>query len=449
MKSTNRAAGRQVPDQAGSGHPASTIRFWRELVARALRSHSTPLYLFSIEPVRAALAELNTAVDWAGNVSSLRPRSQKFRQDAGTTLGAETPLPRLRHWLSCKTQPMAPLLRWWCRQGLGIEVVSEYELLAALQEGFAPGQILVNGPAKHHWLPRHSMRGLRVNFDSLAELDPLLPLARKLDWRLGVRIHTREEFDPEHPEFPTQFGLQQEEAITAIQRLQRAGAALETVHFHLRTNVASPAIYERAAEEVAAICRAANFTPKHLDVGGGLPPPHVQSCDGRRYDAGFTLAELARVHQRVIQQFPALQELWLENGRFVSARSGVLVVRVRDIKERGGLRQLICDGGRTTHALISQWEAHEILTVPDRRGPVRLTAICGATCMAFDQLARRRLPGSIQAGDVLVWMDAGAYHIPWETRFSHGWAKVLWHENGRLRVAREAESFESWWGQWK
>jgi hypothetical protein len=68
--------------------------------------------------------------------------------------------------------------------------------------------------------------------------------------------------------------------------------------------------------------------------------------------------------------------------------------------------------------------------------------------MAFDQLADRALPGRLQVGDHLVWMDAGAYHIPWETRFSHGWAAVLWHEDGRLSEARPAERFEDWWGQW-
>ena len=53
-----------------------------------------------------------------------------------------------RHWLSLKTQPVAPLLRWWREQGRPVEVVSEFELRAALAEGFAPENILANGPAK-------------------------------------------------------------------------------------------------------------------------------------------------------------------------------------------------------------------------------------------------------------------------------------------------------------
>lgn len=120
-------------------------------------------------------------------------------------------------------------------------------------------------------------------------------------------------------------------------------------------------------------------------------------------------------------------------------------MRILDVKERRGLRQLICDGGRTLHALISTWEDHELFSVPARRGSQPMTAVHGPTCMTFDQLTRRPLPRSLRRGDALVWMDAGAYHLPWETRFSHGRATAYWHEAGRTVCVRAAESFEEWW----
>ena len=92
------------------GHPPSVLNFWRSLTRPLLRQHSTPFYLFSITPIEEALGELDSHFGH---------------------------LP-VRHWLSCKTQPLRPLLQWWRRQGRGIEVVSEFEFLAALQEGFPP-----------------------------------------------------------------------------------------------------------------------------------------------------------------------------------------------------------------------------------------------------------------------------------------------------------------------
>jgi diaminopimelate decarboxylase len=163
----------------------------------------------------------------------------------------------------------------------------------------------------------------------------------------------------------------------------------------------------------------------------------------------FELRAMAAVLARARRWFPGLEEFWLENGRWLSARAGVLVVRVLDAKERRGLRHLICDGGRTLHALVASWEQHDLFSLPARRGAAVLTAVTGPTCMAFDQLARRRLPRSLRPGDHLVWLDAGAYHLPWETRFSHGLAAVAWHDGRRVRIVREREPFENWWGQWR
>lgn len=328
-----------------------------------------------------------------------------------------------------------------------VEVVSEFELRAALAEGYRPSQVLVNGPAKHHWLVRHTLGGLRVNLDSLAELPILMPLAKRLRWTLGIRIRTREECDSESPGLPTQFGMEPTEAAVALRALKKRGLEAQIAHFHLRTNVPSAGCYERAVSEIARACRDLDWSPKFLDCGGGLPPPHVLTRDGERVDAGFDFEAWKRGFEGIRKGMPFLEELWLENGRFVAAGSGILAVRVLDLKDRSGMRFLICDGGRTTNALISTWESHALLTVPSRRGNPVPTTVCGPTCMAFDQLARRLLPSTIRPGDVLLWMDAGAYHLPWETRFSHGHAAVLWGAGGKLRQVRPAQSFHDWWGR--
>ena len=410
--------------QPGFGHRPAELRFWRRWVRAALDDGAaTPFFLFSAEPIRAALERLDL-------------------------LSRALPVP-VRHWLSCKTQPVPPLLRWWRRQGRPIEVVSEFEYRAARAAGFPTDLILLNGPAKHGWLPRVAAPGLRVNFDSPNELAALLPLARRFAWRCGVRVRTREEFDPEFPGAPTQFGFDFAGAVAALRQLRRARVRTETVHFHLRTNVASSSVYERAVHEVVAVCRAAGFAPRYLDCGGGLPPAHTRSRAGARFDAGFALDRLVGVLRRAALALPGLEEVWLENGRFLSAGAGVLVVKVLDVKRGGRWRQLICDGGRTLHALVSLWEEHGLLPVPARRGPPVPTVVYGPTCMAFDQLARRSLPAGIRPGDRLVWLEAGAYHLAWETRFSHGTAAVWWHEEGRLWQARTAERFGGAWRRWR
>ena len=412
------------------GHAPETISFWKRLVREALSIASpTPFYVFSAQPIAERISELENTFAAAG-------------------FGAKNSKLKIQNWLSCKTQPVAPLLKWWRGQNRPIEVVSEFELRAALAEKFAPENILVNGPAKHSWLRNFALRGLSVNFDSPTELAALLPTAKKFNWRCGVRVLTNEEFDPENPQFPTQFGFTPDEAVAAIKKLLRAKVRIETVHFHLRTNLSAAQIYQRAITEVAEVCRAAKFFPLHLDVGGGLPVRHVLTRGGKVYDGEFGLRSFAKMLRQSAREFPNLREIWLENGRFVSASSGALVVKVLDVKERRGLRQLICDGGRTMNALTSLWEQHQLLSVPARSGTETLTAVCGPTCMAFDQLARIPLPRALRAGDHLLWLEAGAYHLPWETRFSHGHAAVLWHDEKGMQPIRARQTFENWWQAW-
>lgn len=408
-----RRAGRGAEKLSGPqfGHPPALLAYWRDQADEAIRlGAATPFFLFSAQPVAEAVARLE-ALDFG------RP---------------------LVNWLSTKTQPLPALLRWWRSQGRPAEVVSEAEFQLAEAAGFNGDDLLVNGPAKHRWLARHSRPGLRVNFDSLNELAELLPLARQDRWQVGLRLCTTAEFDPENPALPTQFGLTPTEAMLAVRRLRRAGLTVETLHFHLRTNVASPDCYALALAEVSDFAAAAKVSPRHLDLGGGLPPRYALSRAGKRLDAGISQESLARTVREALRCLPSVEQVWLENGRFVSAGSGVLVVRVLDTKERRGLRQLICDGGRTLHALVSVWEQHELLPLRKCTGTFVPTAVYGPTCMAFDQLVRKPLPRSLKPGDALLWLDAGAYHLPWETRFSHGLAEIWWHGPTGLERVRAA-----------
>ena len=127
-----------------------------------------------------------------------------------------------------------------------------------------------------------------------------------------------------------------------------------------------------------------------------------------------------------------------------------LDLTVKDIKKIDGLKFLICDGGRTNHALPSDWQIHQIDTLPNRAGESVYTAVCGPTCMAFDCIIRKKLPSAISVGDKIIWFNAGAYHLSWETRFSQPLARVLWHnEEDEIVEARTPESFSEWWGRWR
>lgn len=354
----------------------------------------------------------------------------------------DSPIP-VRHWLSCKTLPLQPFLSSWLSRGDGIEVVSDFELDFAIREGFAPEKIVVNGTAKHRWLSDFDAPGLNVQFDSLTEIDALGALAAARRWSVGIRLHTSENLDPDDSRYFDQFGISLADLPGALQRFAKHALRVERVGFHLRSNLRNVEPYLAALSEVAAACYANQMTPRVLDIGGGLPAcgEIVDGVDGAEFD----LNEMSRVFARCPDLLPAVHEVWLENGRFITSEAGHLLLRVWDVKRRSDVRYLICDGGRVNHALPSDWQRHRISPLPRRNGDLVTTVVCGPTCMAYDVLARMELPADIGQGDLLDWQNAGAYHISWETRFSFGLAPIVWlHNDGRLSLVRAREARGDW-----
>lgn len=408
------------PDPVG-GRSASAVSAWRHRVRKALVAGAqSPFYLFASKPYEVAIERL-------GRLDYGRPA---------------------RFWLSAKTQPLPGLWRWWRQRG-DIEVVSEFEFRGALRAGYGTEEILVNGPAKHRWLPGVSCKGLRVHFDSLGELEALLPIARRHQWRVGLRLRTPVEVDAEDPGWAFPFGLEPAEIPTALARLEKQGIQPESIHVHLKTNLPDVATLRTGLDAMVQVCGDTGWRPRYVDVGGGLAPAGPRGLDGVRFDGGLDPERHAAEVRRLVSRLPWVEQVWLEHGRHPAADSGVLVVRVLDVKERLGRRLLICDGGRTLHAMVSVWEEHDLEVLEPRRGGTVLTAVHGPTCMAFDCLGRRDLPSSVRPGDHLLWFDAGAYHLSWETRFSHGLAAVWWDEGRGLRQVRSAETFDRAAGWWR
>ena len=183
---------------------------------------------------------------------------------------------------------------------------------------------------------------------------------------MGARLRVSQEHDPDEPEFGGQFGLAPEEFVGAVASLRDVGVDIEGVHFHLRSNVESPEVYGHAIDEVRQVCEACDVAPRYVDCGDGLPV--AGECANRGVGEEFDVERYMEILRKGVERLPTVQEVWLENGRFMTSRSGVLVVRVVDVKEREECRYIICDGGRTNHALVSDWETHHLEVIPERSG---------------------------------------------------------------------------------
>jgi FPC/CPF motif-containing protein YcgG/diaminopimelate decarboxylase len=266
----------------------------------------------------------------------------------------------VRSLLSFKTHPVRQLAAEWIRSGRGVEVVSEAELVAVRALGCPAPQLLINGVGKHMWMHRYAIPGARVHVDSLREADALLPLAAAQGWRVGLRCHVPEERDAREVRFGGQFGLSADEFVATHKRALAEGVHVEGVHFHLGQAARSASSYSQAMRHVVDLCRMNGVRPSYIDCGGGID---AGDDTERSFDDLVSASAWAR------DQLPTLAEIWVENGRYLTRGSAALIVRVMDIKVRDECRYLICDGGRTNHALDADNGPHRLLMRPNHSGP--------------------------------------------------------------------------------
>ena len=273
---------------------------------------------------------------------------------------------------------------------------------------------------------------------------------RLKNYRLGARCQIETGHNAGDPTIGGQFGMLTSELEQTVEFLRPHGLFLEGLHFHMRSSITDPETYAAALRRALAMGEEAGITPSYVDLGGGFPSPGESILDGGRWVPDqLPIDGLVSALKPILESHPSIREVWFENGRFITSRSGVLVIKVLEVKERAGCRYLICDGGRTNHALPSDWQDHAIETLPSRSGPKVDTVVVGPTCTAYDRLVRRPLPQDLGVGDYLIWFNAGAYHLSWETRFSRGLANVIWcDERMQLSLARSAEEFMEWWDCW-
>ncbi len=387
---------------------------WIKEVQRAQTLIDTPFYLFSWESI-------------LDNINRMQSISTKIP---------------ITFFYSTKTLPLLPIMQEWNHLGLSIEVVSLNELCLANRAGFLPENILINGPAKSKWLSEISSNHW-LHIDSINEAYTIISKGMQKKFAgIGFRYAPSNMRDPDDKTLSGQFGLSEPEIDMLLKEFKDIGVSIDSIHFHLHSNVDSIEEYLTSIHEISLLCRKLNWYPKYIDIGGGVPSKHEFPRD-QILPNWEMAAQLLQIDNYISGSMPWIEGLWVENGRSIVESACSLVLSVIDIKDRENCRYLICDSGKVNTALVAEWDNHDIEIIPERVGHKVFTSICGPTCMAWDWIDRRPMPIDICIDDLLIWRDCGAYHLPFETMFSHSLIPVLFL-NDSLHIVRSKQSPADW-----
>lgn len=215
-------------------------------------------------------------------------RFQKAFQD-GWPDGLSKILPAAKaNWISAVQRILA-------EEGCGCDIYSHGELSIALQAGFEPELISVNGvPKDEAHISRCIQEGVRITIDSLEEVDMIERAADEIGQVAKVRLRLKPPISGfvDHTDFvaeglvPTDIaalvykgGLTFEQIMVVGPRiLQMKNVELMGFHEHHGRHHPSTRYWEEQmrsfACELGRICQAlGGFQPKEIDIGGGFAIP--------------------------------------------------------------------------------------------------------------------------------------------------------------------------------
>lgn len=424
-----------------------------ERLAGVAGRHGTPVHVFD-------QARLDRAVD------------RLLAASAG--LGRPT-----RAYYSLKTNYLPALCRQLAGRGLGADVVSGYELDAALRAGFAPADVVLNGPVKTDAELRAAARlGVRVHLDGEPEVAALDRAAARSGRRVevGLRISpglpVSTASDPSYraqvelAALRNRFGWPagsgqltgMVDAIAAADNLE-----LTAVHAHLGSQIVHEELMLSALEPVFAEAARLHrrFGLREVNIGGGFGVPGVHrprhgplaalwragggvpSADAA--DPVFDLRRFLReVDRRLDQHGLAGVPLACEPGRWLVSDAMATVTRVMVRKDLPEVRWLILDAGNHVAPWTGTGERHRLVPIGREFAAATLNwAVAGPLCYDNDiHAAAVDLPADLHAGDLVCLHDTGAYSLGRSSNFIRTRAAVVAFDGPRERLVWRAETGE-------
>lgn len=328
---------------------------------------------------------------------------------------------------SVKTNSLPYALMQAHRFGCKAEVVSHDEYRLARLCGFAPNDIIYNGPMKS-WETFHEamVGGAIVNIETKRELQWLDRLSEGHVYNVGLRLNINiskvspEDADGEDDNSRFGFSDETDEFADAVNFISsRSKLRLAGLHIHRTAHSRSPRFYELSIEYAASVIKKYDLDLDYLDVGGGYFGIFPNKPTFEDYAESF---------------YRPLKKAGLENLKIIVEPGNALtascfkflseVIDVKKVDEK--TRFVTTDGSRNDIDPFFKKTDYlkEILYKSDNRDTEPLQIITGCTCLEYDRLFTLTNKPRLEVGDRILYNNVGAYTMTLSPQFIRLWPRV-------------------------
>ncbi|MCM1125480.1 MAG: diaminopimelate decarboxylase [Lachnospiraceae bacterium] len=326
---------------------------------------------------------------------------------------------------SVKTNYHPALLHFARNRGWLAEVVSWKEMLHVQKLGFGVGEIICNGPVKGKMLKEAICQKQILNLDNMQEVQDLCWYVKKEkicvdDLKIGLRVNF--DLERECPGETTageqviRFGICYEngDIEKALKLLKANKIPVKGLHMHSSTKTRSQKVFSALSKMSVRLAEEYNLFLEYIDIGGGF-------FGGKVLPGKPTMKEYAYIITSELKRKfdPSKVTLIIEPGASVLATAVDYVTEVINVREIRGERVVTLDGtllhinpfmAKRNPPFVLENEKHNENILPVQH-------ICGCTCMEMDRFCTLYEACEISNGSRLVFGDAGAYTMAFNSYF--------------------------------
>jgi diaminopimelate decarboxylase len=319
------------------------------------------------------------------------------------------------------------------REGAGFDIVSGGELFRVIAAGGDRRKCTFAGVGKSQDEIEYALEQqvLSFNVESEAELASIDQIARGKGVRAPIALRVNPDVDAGTHRYVStgrsenKFGIALDRVAEVYKQAARMpNIEIRGVQMHIGSQITDTAPFVEAITKVTPLILSLRerYALEFFSVGGGIGIVYESSLASGR-DEWWSEKDRVRattilpltIRDYVAAIVPPLRAIGLrvllEPGRLLVGNAGVLLTRVRYIKQTEHKKFVIVDAGMNDLIRPALYQSyHEIVPVREALGSAReLVDVVGPVCESGDFLAQDRQLPELKEGDLVALMSAGAY----------------------------------------
>lgn len=343
---------------------------------------------------------------------------------------------------ACKALNNSAILQLLKQQGSGLDTVSINEVHLGLAAGFLPHEIIFTpNCVDFDEIVQAVDLGVHINIDNISILEQFgskyghsVPCCIRLNPHILAGGNSK--ISTGH--IDSKFGISVYQLRHALRVVQSHNIHVNGLHMHTGSDILDAGVFLQGAEilfDSAKDFKELDF----IDFGSGFKVAYKPN------DITTDIEELGKsLSERFVEfckEYGKELELWFEPGKFLVSESGYFLVKANVIKQTTATVFVGVNSGLNHLIRPMLYDSyHHIMNLSNPEGKERIYTVVGYICET-DTFAWDRKLNEVQEGDILCFLNAGAYGITMSSNYNARYrpAEVLIYK-GVAHLIRKRET---------